>query len=86
MQASICQAESNVRGQDRDDAINNHIATVTCLGALAADLDGDCAVGPGDLEIQHSAWGTSGPGDLNGSGEVDAEDLGMLLAAWTWMW
>lgn len=29
-----------------------------------------------------SAWGTAGPGDLNGDGTVSGADLGAMLARW----
>ena len=48
-----------------------------------ADLDGDGAVGSGDLGVLLAAWGASSvPSDLDGSGAVGSGDLGVLLAAW----
>jgi len=48
-----------------------------------ADLDGDGAVGSGDLGVLLAAWGASGAAsDLDGSGAVGSGDLGVLLAAW----
>jgi len=35
-----------------------------------------------DLGTLLGAWGTSGPGDLNGDGIVNGADLGTLLGAW----
>jgi hypothetical protein len=50
---------------------------------LAEDLDGNGSVGPADLAILLSAWGTKGGlADLNGDGFVGAPDLAQLLAAW----
>ncbi|MDA0974668.1 MAG: GDSL-type esterase/lipase family protein [Planctomycetota bacterium] len=59
------------------------------LGRLEGDLDGDGEVGPADLSMLLSSWGTSGGAacasraDLDGSGVVDAGDVVRLLAAWT---
>jgi hypothetical protein len=36
-----------------------------------------------DLATLLGAWGTAGPGDINGSGTVDAADLAALLSAWS---
>jgi len=47
-----------------------------------ADLDGDGAVGSGDLGALLAAWGQAGPADLDGDGTVGSGDLGALLAAW----
>ncbi|MCA9291405.1 MAG: VCBS repeat-containing protein [Phycisphaerales bacterium] len=52
-------------------------------GGHPADLDNDGTVGPGDLAVLLSVWGTSNPdADLDGNGNVGPEDLGQLLAAW----
>ena len=49
-----------------------------------ADLDGNGAVGAGDLAMLLSAWGTSDPAaDLDGSGMVGSTDLAFILSAWT---
>jgi hypothetical protein len=48
----------------------------------SADLDGDGAVGAGDLAILLAGWGGSGPADLDRDGTVGAADLVLLLAAW----
>ena len=48
-----------------------------------ADLDGDGAVGAGDLTIMLGAWDTfGGDADLDGDGVVGAGDLAILLGAW----
>jgi hypothetical protein len=48
-----------------------------------ADLDLDGDVGPGDLAIVLSGWGTTSPlADLDDDGDVDAADLLALLNAW----
>ncbi|MCA9286332.1 MAG: hypothetical protein KDA22_13995 [Phycisphaerales bacterium] len=53
----------------------------------AADLDGDCTVGGGDIGILLADWGPCPVGgtcqsDLDGDGVVGGSDLGVLLAAW----
>jgi hypothetical protein len=51
---------------------------------LAEDLDGDGSVGPTDLAVLLSAWGSKGgDADLDGDGSVDATDLARLLSAWS---
>ena len=47
----------------------------------AADLDGDASVGPADLAMLLSAWGTA-MADLDGNGTTGAPDLAALLGAW----
>ena len=52
----------------------------------AADLDGDGAVGGGDLALLLSQWGPAGGGasaDFNGDGAVDGADLAVLVSEWT---
>ena len=51
---------------------------------VSADLDGDGAVGGGDLAILLASWGACGScvADLDGDGSVGGGDLAMLLAAW----
>ena len=55
---------------------------------LLGDIDGDGAVGGGDLAVMLGAWGQTSAGsgflasDLNGDGQVDAADLSVLLAQW----
>jgi len=46
-----------------------------------ADLDGDASVGPADLAMLLSAWGTA-MADLDGDGTTGAPDLAALLGAW----
>ncbi len=55
---------------------------------LAEDLDGDGSVGPTDLAVLLSAWGSKwgskgGDADLDGDGIVGATDLARLLSAWS---
>lgn len=55
--------------------------------SLAEDLDGDGAVGGGDLAILLQAWGPCGdpaacPADIDGDGVVGGGDLARLLGAW----
>ena len=47
----------------------------------AADLDGNASVGPADLAMLLSAWGTA-MADLDGDGTTGAPDLAALLGAW----
>lgn len=47
----------------------------------APDLDGDASVGPADLAMLLSAWGTA-MADLDGDGTTGAPDLAALLGAW----
>lgn len=54
--------------------------------ACPGDLDGDAAVGLGDLSILLTNFGTTGGvthemGDMNGDGNVDLADLSALLSA-----
>jgi hypothetical protein len=52
--------------------------------ARFGDLDGDGVVGPADLAIVISAWGSANPiADLNGDGVVGGDDLGIVLANWS---
>ena len=52
--------------------------------SLAADLNGDGAVGAIDLALLLSAWGEGEhPADFDSSGAVDVIDLARLLGAWT---
>lgn len=50
-----------------------------------ADLNGDCIVDGGDLQLLLQSWGAvpDTSADLNSDGKVDGADLGMLLGAWT---
>ncbi len=54
-----------------------------CNEAVPGDLDGDGVVGPADLAILLSQWGTDGSADFDGSGAVDPGDLAFLLANWS---
>lgn len=58
------------------------IVVLTPINANPADLDGDGAVGSGDLGVLLSQWGGPGSADLDGDGLVGSGDLGILLAAW----
>ena len=67
------------------DADGNGIPDVCELDCRNdGDLNGDGCVGPADLGLLLSLWGTSNPvcGDLDGDGEVRAADLGILLSNW----
>jgi len=46
------------------------------VGALDGTVNGS------DLSVLLSSWGTSGLGDLDGSGAVDGLDLSVMLSAW----
>jgi len=35
------------------------------------------------VAVMFANWGSSGAGDVNGSGTVDARDLAVVLANWT---
>ena len=48
----------------------------------SADLTGDGIVGPADLGLMLSQWGSKGDGDLDGDNVVTGKDLGMLLSLW----
>ncbi len=53
--------------------------------AADPDLDGDGAIGGGDLTILLASWGESGaniPADLDGDGAVGGSDLTILLSNW----
>ncbi len=52
-------------------------------GGVPGDLDADGVVGPSDLAILLSQWGTDGSADFDDSGAVDAADLAFLLANWS---
>jgi hypothetical protein len=44
---------------------------------------GNGRVNASDLAILLAAWGTAGPGNLDGDGVVAAADLTLLLGAWS---
>jgi hypothetical protein len=63
---------------------NRYTATVSCVPACVADIDGDGAVSTTDLLALIAAWG-DGPGspaDVDGNGIVDTADMLFLLTAW----
>lgn len=59
-------------------------ATLTAIFLPSADLDGDGAVGGGDLAIVLSSWGACGScaADLDGDGMVGGGDLAAILSRW----
>lgn len=59
-------------------------ATLSVPGGCPADLDGDGAVGAGDIAALLNAWGACKgcEADLTGDQLVDGQDLAGLLAAW----
>jgi choice-of-anchor B domain-containing protein len=59
------------------------ITSLDCPSGIPGDLDGNGTVGPSDLTILLSQWGTAGSADLDGNGVVGASDLAILLAAWS---
>jgi len=58
------------------------IALAAQIPARKGDLDGDGAVGAGDLAVLLGNWGSAGIGDLDGDGAVGPSDLALLLGAW----
>lgn len=55
--------------------------TLHWLYPCAQDLDGDGAVGLGDLGSMFACWGQP-CGDISGDGETDLADLGEMFANW----
>ena len=60
-----------------------------CAGLVGAqcppgDLDGNCQVNAGDLQILSGQWlaPPESPADLNGDDRVDLADLGLVAAGW----
>ena len=49
----------------------------------SADLDGDGAVGAGDLAVLLLQFGECARGDLDGSGVIDGGDVALLLLQWS---
>ena len=67
------------------DADGNGIPDVCELACEDnGDLDGDGCVGPADLGLLLSLWGSTNPicGDLDGDGQVAGSDLGILFVNW----
>ena len=67
------------------DADGNGIPDVCELDCRDnGDLDGDGCVGPADLGLLLSLWGSSNPicGDLDGDDQVQGSDLGILFVNW----
>ena len=54
-----------------------------CSKAPSPDLDSEGLVKGDDLELLTCLRGSPGIGDLNGGVMTDADDLGVLLAAWS---
>lgn len=52
------------------------------ISGVAADFNGDGAVGGADLGLLLANWGQPGITDLDCSGATDGADLGMLLSSW----
>ena len=58
-------------------------ASFTIGSGCPADLDGDGAVGSGDLAIILGSWNAGpGPADLDGDGQVGSADLALVLGQW----
>ncbi|MCA9289540.1 MAG: hypothetical protein KDA25_00330 [Phycisphaerales bacterium] len=76
-----------VGGWNAGDSGNGTV-TITCTPGIPedgcfGDLNGDGVVGPADLSILLSEWGSSSSiADLNHDRNVNSADLAMLLAAW----
>ena len=67
------------------DADGNGIPDVCELACQDnGDLDGDGCVGPADLGLLLSLWGSTNPicGDLDGDDQVGGSDLGILFVNW----
>ena len=56
----------------------NYCNEVACEG----DVDGNNAVGVGDILAVIAQWGTSGSADVNDDGEVNVTDLLIVVANW----
>lgn len=50
--------------------------------ACIADLNGDGAVGSGDMAILLGSWGLPAAADLDGDGIVGSSDLALMLGSW----
>ena len=86
----VTDADAAVLGLDWQGAGSTCIdgdkdgAADQCAEPRPGDLDGDGAVGPGDLAILLAAWGSGfEPADLDRDGVIGAPDLALLLADWT---
>ena len=72
-----CDIADGTSSDTNKDGVPDECAPCT------ADLDLDGEVGPTDLAIVLSGWGTSSPlADIDDDGDVDAEDLLELLNGW----
>jgi hypothetical protein len=70
-------------GQSAQDEAIAWIEATLLAPPCPADLDGDGAVGPGDLATLLGAWGSAGTSaDLDGDGAVGPGDLATLLGLW----
>lgn len=61
------------------------VTTFSCTSVVDPcpwDLDGDGAVGSGDLASLIGTWGQSGAADFDGSGTIGSEDLAELIGNW----
>jgi len=66
---------------DGDGAID--LDDVATIAESPVDLDGDGTAGPSDAEaLERYVLRNDCPGDLNGSGAVSGQDLGILLGTW----
>lgn len=64
-------------------AAGSCVARLTPKPRRPSDFDCDGSVGPSDLAVLLQEWGErESSADLNGSGQVDAHDLGLLLGDW----
>ena len=72
-----CDIADGTSADANNDGVPDECAPCT------ADLNLDGNVGPADLAIVLSGWGTASPlADLDDDGDVDAADLLRLLNAW----
>ncbi|MFO0828952.1 MAG: thrombospondin type 3 repeat-containing protein [Phycisphaerales bacterium] len=78
----VCDNCPNVSNPDQADTNGDGVGDACEVPPCPADLDGDGAVGGGDLAILLGQWGGAGSADFNGNGSVGGEDLAVLLGAW----